>query len=534
MQRRKRRETGKKCKEEKKREKKKKKSKLFPGKSLWGGEGREREKARVWMRRRRKTQRKKREEKKKKEMKTSGFVKGRREQREKRERISLRKDSRRYTKVERKKGKTSEESEKTTVSGSRRPSVKTGYSHELRGISVEKAYGDQGYRKGMNKRPRRKLTLGNMVMMKTRKRVEGRESKNPNLVGGQRIRQRIRVAWDSRNLERRKAQIEYRETGEKPGRTGEKEKGERKSLIQGRKSALILRECEVYRNGYEVRSRYQTHERGKKRKEWWLDGKYAVKRGVQAEEGEEGREETERETTGNELNQRRKGLKREEGKDLEGRYEKERKEYKEIFERKRRKRRERCERHPSRKELGHVKTLRERSDRTRKEPRQVKNREKLERDQEGSEGSLGKEGDESREVLMAAPRTQYFAKRKNLTRRRELEDPKGSLGGKEVKKWRKVPEKERTERNPTWSELEAWMNRRMQKVEDENRKGLLRGNEAKGREAKYMEFGKKAVYFYGSERSERWRKQEKREEIKERFKKGGNKGKDNGKPKRIW
>ena len=418
--------------------------------------------------------------------------------------------------MERKGGKREGE-ERTTVSGSRRPSVKTGYAQELRGIPVEKAYGDQGYRKGMKKRPRRKLTLGNMVMMKNRKRVEGRETKNPNRVGAQRLRQRIRGYWDRRNLERRKGQRKYRKKGKRRGRSGEGEKEERRGLIQGREEYVVIRECEVYRNAYEVRSRYQSHERGKKRKQWWLDGKYQTKT------EEEGREERGKKGQGR-VEQRRKKLKKGEAQDMEALYEKKREEMKKDFRKKYEGRKERCEKDKKRKGREHVKMVLERSEKTRKEPRQVKNREKVEFGEE--RGEKGKEGDESREVLMAAPRTQYYAKRKNRKRRKELEG-RGEENPRR-KKWRKVPEKERTERKPNWSDLDAWMNRRMQKVEDENRKELLRGEEVKGSDAEYREFGKKVVYFYGAERSERWKKR-KEEEGKEREKKG----KHDGKRKRI-
>ena len=64
-------------------------------------------------------------------------------------------------------------------------------------------------------------------MMKNRKRVEGRETKNPNRVGAQRLRQRIRGYWDRRNLERRKGQRKYRKKGKRRGRSGEGEKEER-------------------------------------------------------------------------------------------------------------------------------------------------------------------------------------------------------------------------------------------------------------------------------------------------------------------
>ena len=102
----------------------------------------------------------------------------RRTHREKRERVSLRKESKTTLRV----GGTGV----PTQAGTRRPSRETGYARDLRGRPVDKAYGDQGYRKGMKKRPRRKLTLGNMVMRKGRKRVEGVEGKDPSLVGGQR------------------------------------------------------------------------------------------------------------------------------------------------------------------------------------------------------------------------------------------------------------------------------------------------------------------------------------------------------------
>lgn len=439
--------------------------------------------------------------------KTGGFVKGRRDSREKRERISLRKESRRYTSVEsNEREEKREKKERTTISGSRRPSIKTGYSQELRGVPVEKAYGDQGYRKGMKKRPRRKLTLGNMVMMKNLKRVEGIESKDTGEVGGQRVRQRIRVFWDRRNRERRKSQINYRKKGKRKGRSGKEEKVERKHLRKGRERYVVVRECEVYRNGYEVRSRYQRHERGKKRKEWWLEEKYPA-------EGK-GKKKIGR------VERRRKKQKKEEGKKLEKRYVKKREEGKKRFERKYKERKEVCEKEKGRKEREHVKILLGRSERTRRKPRKVKNREKVERREKEEEK------DESREVLIAAPTTQYYAKRKNRVRRKELE----GTGEKEreKKKWRKVEEKERTVRKPRWSELDTWMNRRMQKVEDENRKRLMEGGERKRKEAKYIEFGKKAVYFYGAERSERWKKR-KEKDIEKKEKRG----KKNGKRKQI-
>jgi len=82
----------------------------------------------------------------------------------------------------------------------------------------------------------------------------------------------------------------------------------------------VIRECEVYRNAYEVRSRYQRHDRGKKRKQWWLDSKYSSKSVVQMEEGEE--DVVGIEKTRSVVDARRKELKSGEAKDLEARYEK--------------------------------------------------------------------------------------------------------------------------------------------------------------------------------------------------------------------
>lgn len=414
--------------------------------------------------------------------KSGEFVKGWVETIEKRERISLRKDSNRYL--------YGEEREKGTVSGSRRPSTKTGYAQELMGLGVEKVYGDHGYRTGMKKRPRRKLTLGNMVMRKNRKRVDGIESKNNSRVGGQRERQRIRIYWDKRNLERRKEQRKYRKKGKRRGRSGGKAKQERKGLVENRERYVVVRECEVSRNRYEVRSRYQCHERGGRRKEWWFNSKYQRK-----SDGQQSQLEKEK---AKRLEPRRNELKQDEGEKLERFYEKKREERKERFVSKYEGRKERGKADPVRREREPVKRLMGRCEKTREKPRQVKNREWVIAQLKPDKGK-GKGTDGSREILIACPRTQYFAKRKNLTRRKERE-------GRKVQKWRKVPEPERRERNPGWSELESWMNERMQKVEDENRKVLRSGGNFIGNEAGYREFGKQVIYFYGSERSERWRK----------------------------
>jgi len=158
-----------------------------------------------------------------------------------------------------------------TGTGSIIPSLKTRYVQGLRGRSSDKLYGEKVYLKGINKRPRRKLTLGNMVTRKKRKRVEGSEVKDTQRVSGQRLRQRIRVVWDRFNREIRKQYRKYR-------KSGKREKSEislrsRKGLIQSRERYRVLREAEVYRNSYEVRSRRETHERGERRTKWRLEAK---------------------------------------------------------------------------------------------------------------------------------------------------------------------------------------------------------------------------------------------------------------------
>jgi len=114
--------------------------------------------------------------------------------------------------------------------------------------------------------------------------------------------------------------------------------------------------------------------------------------------------------------------------------------------------------------------------------------------------------------MRALPTTQYFAKVKNLTRRRERRSDQRDENGiptiesERVKKRRKVPEKKRNQRYPHWTELEVWSNQLMQKVEDANLQKVLKGDEVDLSYATYRELGKKVVYLYAVERSERWRK----------------------------
>lgn len=417
------------------------------------------------------------------------FVTKRKQNRENRDRISLRKESIRYLDEE-----TKREKKERTRSGSRRPTRKSGYTYELIGRQTEKVYGDLGYRKGINKRPRRKLTLGNQVRRKKRKRVEETQGNQSKVIGKERKkrrRQRIRGFWDRRNLERRKTQRKYREGKQRNQRRSQKEKEEKERLVKLRKRHLSFREVEVYRNAYERRGRYQKEEeRGKKRKGLWLEGKYEWTKGK-------------REKKQTRLEKKRKSLKEQEEKELSERYERRNGERKSKFEASVKKRKARVLREEKRRRLEPVKSLRELSGKTRKERRQGKNRINL-----GWKGEGGKEEeDERREIPRAVPRTEYFAKRKNL--RLERKGSQEREGNEEQEKWKKIPEKERTERKPNWMQREGWVDRRTKKVEDEKRKG-----ETSGIEANYREFGKKVVYLYGVERSQRWREKEKKEEVK--------------------
>jgi len=368
----------------------------------------------------------------------------------------------------------------------------------------------------MKKRPRRKLTLGNMVMRKGRKRVEGVEGKNPNLVGGQRVRQRLRGFWDQRNLDRRQVQAESRrKTGWSDPRTPDQVR-EKAGFQEARTRYLTARTCERARNRYELRSRYQTHERGERRKAWARKGKYelpvyrastrteGLDPGRRTKGGKSGTPKGARGTPKGDgwrtrRTQARGELRDAEAQGLESRYETRRTEARVEFETRLDARKQRRARVPARTQVDHLNTLRARAETTKAGPRQVKNREVGAWVQ--GDAAAGSVGTPSRSILFAVPTTEYFAKRKNLSRSRD----RVARGEAEAEKWRKVPEKARRERRPTWAELDGWMNRRSQGVEDRNRERLLEGKPVSLSEATYVELGKTLVYLYGCERSERWK-----------------------------
>jgi hypothetical protein len=454
------------------------------------------------------------------------FVKGLRKGREKRDRISLVKESTLYSQR-----KSSESSKgnpdrgivalqadlEPTVTGSALPSFRTRYIQGRRGRSSDKLYGEKAYLKGINKRPRRKLTLGNRVTRKKRKRVEGGEVKDTQRVGGQRHRQRIRVVWDVLNRERRKQYRKFRKTGKRE--RSESQLRSKKGLIEARERYRAVREVEVYRNTYEVRSRVETHERGGRRKKWRLEAKYRMTTPVQGFPLSTEKKDSDKRTWVEKT--RREGVwQEEEGareKFHQKRREEVRREFKVGFDR----REKRVSVKKERRKIAHLRSLVERSKQTRIQPIQRKNRvqrlqssggygrREINENQIKEEFEVFRGKDDEVEILRALPTTQYFAKVKNLTRMRERrseprdESGRSTVENEQVKKRRKVPEKKRHQRYPHWTELEVWSNQFMQKVEDLNLQKVLKGEPVDLSYATYRELGKKVVYFYAVERSER-------------------------------
>ena len=105
--------------------------------------------------------------------------------------------------------------------------------------------------------------------------------------------------------------------------------------------------------------------------------------------------------------------------------------------------------------------------------------------------------DSKRKNLPRMERNQDFKKRKNVRRRVERE----GIEEEEQKKWRKVPEKERTKRKPEWEELSNRWDMEMSKLEKGQRSELRKGGKRKG--SKYVDLGKTRVYSYGIERNNR-------------------------------
>ena len=453
---------------------------------------------------------------------------------------------------------------------SRRPSWKAGYTYQRRRRPTEKLYGDQGERKGINKRPRRKVTLGNQLDWKERKRVEDlrennntREGTRPRAeVRGERTDRgrykirRMKGYWDRRNLERRKAQVRYRESKEREERRTEEEKEEKKHGRRVRKRYQLVRRVEVERNLHERRKRqgreefmdWEAQEDLRRvmeaRNRIWVTDKYT-------------RTEEKRETRDHPRKVWRSQRMYREERDLIKQHErfdwtvKERRKN-ELKPRrylrlrlKRSGRRENKERGTFRKARqgtrqmrGHARDAEKRTWENRVSWKEGKAYEWRKTQMDGSTYSEVREaldptsyqwvnhGDTEDGRPPLTPRTGEFDKRTNRRRDAEragtrTEERKSKEGGKrgksdeqDRKKRRKLTEAEREERDPRRRDREKWRNRRAKKAEDEKRK-----EGGKVVQANYVELGKRLRYYYGTKRSRRWleegRKREKRSNPKE-------------------
>jgi len=96
-----------------------------------------------------------------------------------------------------------------TRAGLTLPSTKTMYVEKLRRRSSQKLYTDKAYLKGMKKKPRFKLTLGNRVTIKNRKTVEEIRIKDPDGVAPNIGRESIRIRWESLNVTRTDTNLDY-------------------------------------------------------------------------------------------------------------------------------------------------------------------------------------------------------------------------------------------------------------------------------------------------------------------------------------
>ena len=395
-----------------------------------------------------------------------------------------------------------------TVTSSTLPSYKTIYREGSMRISSHKLYGEKAVLKGMNKRPRMKLRSGNTLMIKQINRVAKKlKIKNRERVGRQIETQYTRVVWDRRNRERRKKYKEYRRIEGKPGRKREDTKG----LVEALDRYQVLRECEVYRNGYEVRIIIQSTKSGRILKKWQLEGKYRTN--GRRQKGKTWRER-----------KRREGLINTEKRSIEKRYEKVLEDLKKGFKRKYRERKKRVERKPERRKVGQIEELLYRSGKTIEKPIQQRRieqpdfmgyKEKVkEFDQEYSGKVGGVKGflaeDTRVKLQREVPTTQNFAKRKNVIRILERQSQKRDDSGVpsdeyiDVKKIRKLPEEERVKRYPHRSELDTWGDALMKRVEDGNRKKVIKGQEVDRSYAKYRELGRAVMFIYRMVRGERY------------------------------
>lgn len=388
------------------------------------------------------------------------------------------------------------------------PSYKSIHVEGILQISSVNLYETKAVLKGMNTRPRMKITLGNTLMRKERKRstkqlvVKDRESR------GRQIQiQYVRVIWDIRNRELINTYKKYRESGKdgtRPGRYGQQDKKSIKGLRKAMKIYEVIRGCEVYRNGYELRTLMKSIDVGKRLRSWQREDKYRrlsgnkVNKLLRNEEGRMIRKHTD-ESTRNLIYKDRRSM------------------FKKKFIIKYKKIRKRLDKETDRIKAGEVKALQRICEKTREKPIQqveVKhpNRifidKKLERMLKiypiiSEDIEIYREDDKRVKLQMEVPTTQYFAKRKNV---RRIADRRSDDPVENSRKIRKRPEGDRIEIYPHWGELDGWGIMLMEKIENNNLQKVLKGEEVDMKYAKYRELGRRVWFMYRIERGEIYKK----------------------------
>lgn len=388
------------------------------------------------------------------------------------------------------------------------PSYKSIHVEGMVQMSSVNLYETKAVLKGINTRPRMKLTLGNTLIRKERKRsskqlvVKDRETR-----GRQVQMQYVRVIWDVRNRELMNSYKKYRESGRNGMRPGRQSKNDIKS-IEGLRKAVnvyeIVRGCEVYRNGYELRILMKTMDVGKRLRSWQREDKYIRLSGSKVNKllrNEEGREK--RKTNDEKIRNKR--------------YTNIRGEFKYVFTKKYKERNKRLNKEKDRRKAGEVKILQDLCKKTREKPRvQVEmnhpNRDFIEKKLErilkiypiiSEEMESYREEDKRVKLQMEVPTTQYFAKRKNI---RRMADRRSDESVEDSRKIRKIPEGERMEMYPHWGELDGWGIILMEKVENDNLRKVLNGVDVDIIYAKYRELGRRVWFMYRIKRGEIYKK----------------------------
>lgn len=240
------------------------------------------------------------------------------------------------------------------------PSYKSIHVEGIVQMSSLNLYETKAVLKGMNTRPRIKLTLGNTLIIKERKRsskqlvVKDREAR-----GRQVQMQYVRVIWDIRNRELIHTYKKYRESGRDGKRPGRKTSNDIKS-IKGLREAInvyeVIRGCEVYRNGYELRTLIKTIDVGKRLRSWQREDKYIRLSGNKVSKllrDDEGREKRKI------IDERARSV----------RYTDRRSDFKSIFIKKYEKRSIRLDKEKGRRKAGEVKIFQNICKKTREKPR---------------------------------------------------------------------------------------------------------------------------------------------------------------------